>query len=230
MPDNDSYGQGIKLALLSDAPDAQQMIADIEKIIGRTVMVFASSSNRGATLVGEAAPTEGMVTYLKDSNTLEFYNGSSWRPLQEAIPQLPRGHVGYVRYNSGTGWIPSTQLIGGTMKFTTTISTSRRYAIYASCVWFSDIIGAGIRFAPAYVSGSTIASNGSGTFELINADVGMPAVNMTMPISVMHEFNGPINGTTTFGLFATPTQAPGKLIQISGQAAVMSLRDIGPSI
>lgn len=44
-------------------------------LMNQTVMVFASSSERSSTLT---TPTEGMITYLQDTNALQSYNGSSW--------------------------------------------------------------------------------------------------------------------------------------------------------
>jgi hypothetical protein len=41
----------------------------------QVVQVFASAAARTAAIT---VPTEGMVTYLSDSNTLAFYNGSGW--------------------------------------------------------------------------------------------------------------------------------------------------------
>jgi hypothetical protein len=42
----------------------------------QTVMVFANAAARTTALSGVLA--EGMVTYLKDTNQIEVYNGSSW--------------------------------------------------------------------------------------------------------------------------------------------------------
>ena len=44
-------------------------------LMNQSVMVFANSAARSAALT---APTEGMVTYLQDTDELEIYNGSSW--------------------------------------------------------------------------------------------------------------------------------------------------------
>jgi hypothetical protein len=44
-------------------------------LMNQTVMVFASSAERASTLT---APTEGMITYLQDTNALQSYNGSAW--------------------------------------------------------------------------------------------------------------------------------------------------------
>jgi hypothetical protein len=41
----------------------------------QVVQVFASAAARTSAIT---VPTEGMVSYLTDSNTLAFYNGSAW--------------------------------------------------------------------------------------------------------------------------------------------------------
>jgi hypothetical protein len=44
-------------------------------LMDQAVMVFADATARTAAI---AAPTEGMVTYLSDTNALEYYDGSAW--------------------------------------------------------------------------------------------------------------------------------------------------------
>lgn len=44
-------------------------------LMNQSVIVFASAAERTATLT---TPTEGMVTYLQDANTLDYYSGSAW--------------------------------------------------------------------------------------------------------------------------------------------------------
>tara|TARA_Y100001938_G_C8101612_1_gene442261 strand:- start:7457 stop:8272 length:816 start_codon:yes stop_codon:yes gene_type:complete len=44
-------------------------------VADQVVMVFASSSARSSAV---SSPTEGMVSYLKDTNAIEYYDGSSW--------------------------------------------------------------------------------------------------------------------------------------------------------
>jgi hypothetical protein len=52
--------------------------ADVnEFLMDQTVMTFAGTAARGSA-IGTAV--EGMVTYLEDSNSLELYDGSVWRP------------------------------------------------------------------------------------------------------------------------------------------------------
>ena len=40
------------------------------------IMVFAGTATREAALT---APSEGMFAFLKDTDTLTFYNGSDWQ-------------------------------------------------------------------------------------------------------------------------------------------------------
>lgn len=44
-------------------------------LMQQTVMVFASSAARTSAI---AAPSEGMVTYLTDSNSMWYYSGTAW--------------------------------------------------------------------------------------------------------------------------------------------------------
>jgi hypothetical protein len=44
-------------------------------MVPKLVMTFPSAVTRGATI---SKPTEGMVTWLKDVNRLEVYDGSAW--------------------------------------------------------------------------------------------------------------------------------------------------------
>jgi hypothetical protein len=46
-------------------------------LMNQSVMVFANASARTSALT----PTEGMVTYLEDTNALEFYNGTAWQTV-----------------------------------------------------------------------------------------------------------------------------------------------------
>lgn len=47
-------------------------------LMDQSVMVFADAAARTTAI---PAPTEGMVTYLEDTNALEFFNGASFAPV-----------------------------------------------------------------------------------------------------------------------------------------------------
>jgi len=58
--------------------------ADVDNFLMRqTVMVFDDASAR-STALGTLV-TEGMVTYRKDDDILEFNDGSNYRPVNEPI-------------------------------------------------------------------------------------------------------------------------------------------------
>jgi hypothetical protein len=79
VPTTDDYGQGVQIASLTDAPDANKLAKDIANAIApRSIMRFTSASARGAALAGDYAPVEGMLTWLQDVNRLDLYDGSSW--------------------------------------------------------------------------------------------------------------------------------------------------------
>lgn len=89
MPTQDSYGQGINIASLTDAPDASKLAKDLaDAIAPRSVMRFASASARGATLT---TPVEGMTTWLQDVNRLEVYDGSSWVTPPQSLSSTTSG-------------------------------------------------------------------------------------------------------------------------------------------
>ncbi|WPO70191.1 hypothetical protein [Streptomyces sp. KN37] len=82
MPTTDAYGQSISLPTLTDAPDLPSQLAALAAgVIPRGVLRFASAATRGATLVGTAAPVDGMVTYLQDIKRLDARINGAWVAL-----------------------------------------------------------------------------------------------------------------------------------------------------
>jgi hypothetical protein len=47
-------------------------------LMDQTIMTFAGTAARGSAI---PSPTEGMITYLADTNTFQFWNGSSYVQL-----------------------------------------------------------------------------------------------------------------------------------------------------
>jgi len=66
-------GAGYKLFNTGDVLTAAQVNTYLNE---QTVMVFASAAARTTALSGVLA--EGMISYLQDINTVQFYDGSSW--------------------------------------------------------------------------------------------------------------------------------------------------------
>lgn len=68
-------GQGYKVWAAGDVLAASDVMG---YLMEQSVMVFASSSARGSA-IGTA--TEGMISYLKDTNALEYFDSSTWRTV-----------------------------------------------------------------------------------------------------------------------------------------------------
>lgn len=68
-------GAGFKTFAAGDVLTASDVAT---YIMQQQVMVFASSAARGSAV---ASPSEGMFSYLKDTNAVEYYDGSSWKAL-----------------------------------------------------------------------------------------------------------------------------------------------------
>jgi len=81
-------------------------------LASQVVMVFASSSARTSAI---ASPQEGMLSYLKDTNAVEAYDGSAWISI---------GSTGDI-----TGVTAGTGISGGGTSGTVTVTNSMATAI-----------------------------------------------------------------------------------------------------
>jgi len=83
-----------------DFTAGQVLTADqMDLVMRQSVMVFDDAASRNTELSGVLA--EGMLTYLKDSNRVEKYDGSSFVSLE--VTSLPATAIDYsVTTNAGT--------------------------------------------------------------------------------------------------------------------------------
>lgn len=81
-------GQGFKTFATGDVLTA----ADTNGyLMSQTVMVFADSTARSTAIT---SPQQGMVTFLKGTNSLEYYTGSAWTPVDTgASPLTTKGDL-----------------------------------------------------------------------------------------------------------------------------------------
>ena len=59
-------------------------------LMNQSVIVFADSTARTAAL---PTPTEGMITYLEDTNTVEVYDGAAWTDINDNTAAIPKSTV-----------------------------------------------------------------------------------------------------------------------------------------
>jgi hypothetical protein len=71
-------------------------------LASQVVMVFASAAARTSAI---ASPQEGMISYLKDTNSTEYYSGSAWVAIGGAAsPLTTKGDLyGYSTTNARVG-------------------------------------------------------------------------------------------------------------------------------
>ncbi|MGV9888398.1 hypothetical protein [Streptomyces sp. NPDC003395] len=82
----DDYGQGISVADLATAPNAEALAKNLANgLAQRSILRYASASARASALTGATAPVEGMVTWLQDVNRLYVYDGSAWVEYGRAL-------------------------------------------------------------------------------------------------------------------------------------------------
>tara|TARA_Y100000361_G_scaffold61850_2_gene54335 strand:+ start:238 stop:912 length:675 start_codon:yes stop_codon:yes gene_type:complete len=104
--------------------------SDMNTYVGdQVVMVFASSSARSSAI---SSPSEGMVSYLSDSNAVEVYTGAGW----EGIGDITAVNAGAnIDVTNGTGPIPSVALaIDAEVNFADQLATRPEMKDYAETV------------------------------------------------------------------------------------------------
>lgn len=114
------------------APDFQNYVQD------QVVQVFAGSAARGSAL--GTAVTEGMISYLNDTNSVEYYSGASWVAISNP------GDITAV--TAGTG------LTGGGSTGDVTLNVN--YAAVGSAVLASPTITGTATIAAGSVTGNLV--------------------------------------------------------------------------
>ena len=89
-------GAGYKLYATGDVLTAAQVNTYLQE---QTVMVFADAAARTTALASVLA--EGMISYLKDTNSTEYYSGSAWVAIGGSSPLTTKGDLyGYSTTNA----------------------------------------------------------------------------------------------------------------------------------
>ena len=84
--------------------------ADFQSFLQDQVLfVFASSAARGSA-IGTAAVSEGMFSYLSDTDALEYYDGSQWTPFAAGAKG---GGTDQIFYENGTAVTASYSITSG---------------------------------------------------------------------------------------------------------------------
>jgi hypothetical protein len=154
-----------------DFTDGEVLFAtDVDTFLMRqTVMVFDDSTARGSAL-GTAIVTEGMVTYLKDTNAIEKYDGSAWvNATQDAYT---------ITASTATAYTIETGDAGGALQFTastavvtvgtaTAFTAGQKVDILADSTDFTLSAGTGVTFSGAGTSGTALSFTPGAQYEAV---------------------------------------------------------------
>lgn len=207
----DAYGQGIQVVDLTAAPNAAVLAASLAAMIPQTVLRFASATTRAATLTGAAAPVEGMVSWLQDTDGLQVYNGSTWVPI-------PYGQNNSSQVTSGSG--TTTTEITTSLVVTLPTRAGVTYELVATGLIRSSVMGdrVDLRIRRGTTTGATQVGGGVGIIQLAGTGQSCTAQGVDTPGA----------GSTTWTVFIARAQGTGNvdLTASASLPAVFTVREL----
>jgi hypothetical protein len=149
-------------------------------LMEQAVTVFADSTARDTAIT---SPAEGQFCFLKDTDVLQFYNGSAW--------------TNFIGDGDITGVTAGTNLSGGGTSGAVTLNLS-----IDSEVAFADQVASGVIFKDyAETDQAVTSSSGVVSIDLANGNTG--TITLSENITDIDFTNVPTNGISTFTLQIT---------------------------
>lgn len=145
-----------------DFTSGQVLTADqMDLVMRQSVMVFDDASDRNSQL--SAVLAEGMISYLKDTNTVEQYDGSAWSGIDTTISEINAKAINYdLTTSASTGYTLGTAdantYVQLTSAGTVTVSTATDFATGDQVSVLAD--GTALTIT---TDGATIAGAGTST-------------------------------------------------------------------
>jgi hypothetical protein len=136
-------------------------------LMDQAVMVFDDSTARGSA-IGTA--TEGMVTYLKDSNGLFYYDGASWQVVGlDPITYTSSTATAYTVASGDAGsFLRFTDAATLTIGTTTAFSAGQQVQILADGTALSIAGGTGVTLGGAGTAGTALTFSVGGQYEAVS--------------------------------------------------------------
>ena len=145
--------------------------ADVDTYLMRqSVMVFDDATARSSAL-STAIVTEGMITFLKDTNALEAYDGSAWGPAISA------GDITAVTAGYGLSGGGSSGAVTLTASTVVTASTATAYTVASAdagtYLRFTNAATVTVSTATAFTTGQQVQIFADGTALSVVAGTGV---------------------------------------------------------
>lgn len=145
--------------LVANYPAVSESLAERVDLVG--ILPFASSTARGTAL---PTPTDGQFSYLQDSNSTEFWNGSAWQALSSGkILQVVRATDTTNRTTTSTSFVDVT---GMSVTITPARSTSNLIIIASFVV--DAYVGAETNGRFRITTSANVALSGAEAVEMGN--------------------------------------------------------------
>jgi hypothetical protein len=143
-------------------------------LMNQSVMVFSSSAARASAIT---SPTEGMMTYLEDTNRFQYYNGTAWQDLSDEATGWSDKTANYsiVAADLGTTIRSTGSAITITIDNVLTQQGDRIDFIQAGAGQITFAAGSGVTLSSAdaklktakQFAGASVVFGGSGVYYLI---------------------------------------------------------------
>lgn len=153
------------------AADVNGYLAD------QVVMVFDDSDARGSAI---GTPTEGMMSYTKDDNAVQVYDGSAWTAVDTTISSINASAViNTLTASTATAYDLLSTDQGKVLQFTaatavvtvgtaTAFTAGQRVDILADSTDFTISAGTGVTFSGAGTAGTAVSFTVGAQYEAVS--------------------------------------------------------------
>ena len=145
-----------------------------ENLMNQSIIVFTNSSARASAIT---SPVEGMITYLEDINTYQFWNSTSWQDLLDGASGWSDKSANYsvVAADRGSTIRSTSTAITITIDDVLTQQGDRIDFIQAGAGQITFAAGSGVTLSSAdaklktakQFAGASVVFGGSGVYYLI---------------------------------------------------------------